>query len=142
MPVSTLKHVQRGPSNPYSGVTALYSISRVLQRGLTYIQYPQCQLLPYSPNCEANLRLRKSILYITLDRVSLVVYAILYMLLSLLYVLGTYVFVSLLLYSMHVESPPERVDKGLNTVASSKGLKHVRDKSYTHTVSRTHKEHH
>ena len=72
-------------------------------------------------------------------------YAIPYMLellYAVLYVLGTYVFVILLLYSMNKESPPERVDKGLNTVASSKGLKHVRDKSYTHTVSRTHKEHH
>ena len=43
---------------------------------------------------------------------SLVVYAILYMLLALLYVLGTYAFVSLLLYTMHLESPPERVDLG------------------------------
>ena len=33
------------------------------------------------------------------------------MLLALLYVLGTYVFVSLLLYSMHLESPPETVEK-------------------------------
>jgi hypothetical protein len=34
------------------------------------------------------------------------------MLLALLYVLGSYLFVSLLLYSMHIESPPERVDEG------------------------------
>ena len=72
---------------------------------------------------------------------SLVVYAILYMLLAVLYVLGIYSFVILLLYSMHLESPPENVDKGLNTVASSKGFKHVRNKSNSVTVSRTHKEH-
>ena len=72
---------------------------------------------------------------------SLVVYAILYMLLALLYVLGTYVFVSLLLYSMHLESPPETVDDGVNTKVSSKGFKHDTDKSNTHTVSRAYTEH-
>ena len=63
------------------------------------------------------------------------------MLLAVLYVLGTYVFVSLLLYSMNKEPPPERVDKGLNTVVSSKGLKDDRSKSNTQSISRTHKEH-
>ena len=72
-------------------------------------------------------------------------YAILYMLellYAVLYVLGTYVFVILLLYSMHLESPPERMDKGLNTVVSSKG--HTNDnahKSNTQSISRTHTEH-
>jgi len=64
------------------------------------------------------------------------------MLLALLYVLGTYAFVSLLLYSMHLESPPERMDKGLNTVVSSKGLKDDNaHKSNTQSISGTHKEH-
>ena len=65
------------------------------------------------------------------------------MLLAVLYVLGTYVFASLLLYSMNKESPPERMDKGLNTVVSSKGLKDDNaHKSNTQSISRTHKEHH
>ena len=63
------------------------------------------------------------------------------MLLAVLYVLGTYVFVILLLYSMHLESPPERMDKGLNTVIAVKGLKDDTDKSNSHTISGTHKEH-
>lgn len=95
--------------------------------------------------CEAHERLcRSSILYILLDTCSLIVYAILYMLelfYAVLYVLGIYAFVILLLYSMHIESPPERIDKDVNTVASSKGLKDDRDKSSTHTISRSHKEH-
>ena len=64
------------------------------------------------------------------------------MLLAVLYVLGTYVFASLLLYSMHLESPPERVDKDVNSVIAVKGLKDDRNKSYTHTISNAHKEHH
>ena len=44
------------------------------------------------------------------------------MLLALLYVLGTYAFVSLLLYSMHLESPPESVDR-VNTIDSTKEVK-------------------
>ena len=130
---------------------------RSLQRGHSYIQYMQSatagSILAYCirslftqstvETCEAHERSRSSILYITLDISSLVVYAILYMLLALLYVLGTYVFVILLLYSMHLESPPETVDKGLNTVASSKGLKDDNaHKSNTQSISGTHKEHH
>ena len=60
---------------------------------------------------------------------------------AVLYVLGTYAFVILLLYSMNQESPPETVDKGLNTVVSSKGLKDDGNKSNSHTVSRAHTEH-
>jgi cytoskeletal protein RodZ len=58
-----------------------------------------------------------------------------------LYVLGIYSFVILLLYSMSLESPPENVDKDVNTVVSSKGHTNDTDKSNSHTVSRTHKEH-
>ena len=73
---------------------------------------------------------------------SLLVYAILYMLLALLYVLGTYAFVILLLYSMHLESPPESVDKDVNTVATqSRSNSDDRNKSNSITISRTHKEH-
>ena len=64
-----------------------------------------------------------------------------YMLLALLYVLGTYVFASLLLYSMHLESPPERVNKRVNNSIAVKGLKDDRDKSNSHTISNAHKEH-
>ena len=91
--------------------------------------------------CEAHERSRSSILYIQVDRVSLVVYAILYMLLALLYVLGTYAFVSLLLYSMNKESPPENVDKDVNNSIAVKGLKDDTDKSNSHTISNAHKEH-
>jgi len=48
-----------------------------------------------------------------------------------------YVFVVLILYMWNVESPPETVN---NSIAV-KGLKDDRDKSNTHTVSGTHKEH-
>ena len=126
-----------------------------LQRGQQYIQYKQSatagSILAYCirslftqstvETCEAHERSRSSILYIQVDISSLVVYAILYMLLAVLYVLGTYVFVSLLLYSMHLESPPERMDKDVNSVIAVKGLKDDRNKSYTHTVSRAYKEH-
>ena len=64
------------------------------------------------------------------------------LLLAILYVLCVYAFVILILYMWNVESPPENVDKGLNTVASSKGHTNDRDKSNSHTVSRTHQEHH
>ena len=60
----------------------------------------------------------------------LLLYAITYMLLP-------YVFVVLILYMWNVESPPETVN---NSIAV-KGLKDDRDKSNTHTVSGTHKEH-
>ena len=139
------------PLNAYSGVS-LYATA-----GSQYIQYraecysgvyPYIQrrvllILQTVQTCEAHERSRSSILYITLDISSLVVYATLYMLSAVLYVLGTYAFVSLLLYSMNKEPPPERVDKGLNTVVSSKG--HTNDnahKSNTQSISRAHKEHH
>ena len=44
------------------------------------------------------------------------------MLLALLYVLGTYAFVILLLYSMNKEPPPESVDR-VNTIDSTKEVK-------------------
>ena len=44
------------------------------------------------------------------------------MLLAVLYVLGTYMFVSLLLYSMNKEPPPESVDR-VNTIDSTKEVK-------------------
>ena len=58
-----------------------------------------------------------------------------------LYVLGIYAFVILLLYSMNLESPPERVNKDVNTVIAVKGLNDDGNKSNSHTISRTHKEH-
>jgi len=64
-----------------------------------------------------------------------------YMLLALLYVLGTYVFISLLLYSMNKESPPETVDKDVNNSIAVKGLKDDGNKSNSITISRTHTEH-
>jgi len=79
--------------------------------------------------------------YIQFDISSQSLYAILYMLLALLYVLGTYAFVILLLYSMHLESPPERVLDTVNNSIAVKGLNDDRDKSNSHTISRTHKEH-
>jgi cytoskeletal protein RodZ len=83
--------------------------------------------------------------YIQFDISSYVVYAILYMfeiLLALSYVLLPYAFVILILYMWNVESPPERVKDTVNTVASSKGHTNDRSKSNSHTVSRSHKEHH
>ena len=60
---------------------------------------------------------------------------------AVLYVLGTYAFVILLLYSMNLESPPETVKDTVNNSIAVKGLKDDRNKSYTHTVSRAYKEH-
>ena len=83
--------------------------------------------------------------YIQFDILSLVLYAILYMLellLAILYVLGIYGFVVLLLYSMHLESPPETVKDTVNNSIAVKGLKDDTDKSNTHTVSRAYKEYH
>jgi len=128
-----------------------------LQRGPRYIRYMQSATagsIVYTvstmPTAPLQFKLRSKLattqvytVYTQVDTSSLVVYATLYMLSAVLYVLGTYVFVILLLYSMHLESPPERVDKGLNTVVSSKG--HTNDnahKSNTQSISRAHKEHH
>ena len=63
------------------------------------------------------------------------------MLLAIVYVLCVYAFVVWLLYMWNQESPPERMDKDVNTVIAVKGLKHDRDKSNSHTISRTHTQH-
>ena len=63
------------------------------------------------------------------------------MLLAIVYVLCVYAFVVWLLYMWNLESPPERVDKDVNSVIAVKGLKDDRNKSYTHTISNAHKEH-
>ena len=64
------------------------------------------------------------------------------MLLALLYVLGIYAFVILLLYSMNKESPPERVKDTVNTVSAVKGLNDDNThKSNTQSISRAYTEH-
>ena len=128
-----------------------------LQRGHSVIQYTQGatagSTLIYSiakqstmPTAPLQFKLRSKLattqvytVYTQVDTSSLVVYATLYMLSAVLYVLGTYVFVILVLYSMHLESPPETVKDTVNTVVSSKG--HTNDnahKSNTQSISRAH----
>ena len=78
--------------------------------------------------------------YIQFDISSQSLYATLYMLellLALLYVLSIYSFVILVLYSMHLESPPETV----NTVAKDKEVNDEQSKSNSQSISRAYQKH-
>ena len=63
------------------------------------------------------------------------------MLLAIVYVLFVYAFVVWLLYMWNQESPPERMDKDVNTVSAVKGLKDDGNKSNSITISRAYTEH-